>query len=107
MPGDDEIEAITRLRRRYRLGTRVNGLAEDVNEARRLIVTGVGSLIVAYSVGYVDGDDEERRFFAYMSLFLFSMLLLVVVLLVVVELLWRRLWEEMRKVVCDPLEFVD
>ena len=40
--GDDEIEAITRLRRRYRLGTRVNGLAEDVNEARRLIVTGVG-----------------------------------------------------------------
>ncbi len=42
LTGDDEIEAITRLRRRYRLGTRVNGLAEDVNEARRLIVTGVG-----------------------------------------------------------------
>ena len=42
-----------------------------------LIVTGVGSLIVAYSVGYMDGEDEERRFFAYMSLFVFSMLLLV------------------------------
>ena len=42
-----------------------------------LIITGVGSLIVAYSVGYMDGEDEERRFFAYMSLFLFSMLLLV------------------------------
>jgi NADH-quinone oxidoreductase subunit L len=42
-----------------------------------LIVTGVGSLIIAYSVGYMDGDDEERRFFAYMSLFVFSMLLLV------------------------------
>ena len=42
-----------------------------------LIVTGVGSLIIAYSVGYMDGEDEERRFFAYMSLFVFSMLLLV------------------------------
>ena len=42
-----------------------------------LIVSGVGSLIIAYSVGYMAGDDEERRFFAYMSLFLFSMLLLV------------------------------
>lgn len=42
LTGDDEIETITRLRRRYRLGTRVNGLAEDVNEARRLIQNGVG-----------------------------------------------------------------
>ena len=42
-----------------------------------LIVAGVGALIVAYSVGYMDGEDEERRYFAYMSLFVFSMLLLV------------------------------
>ena len=42
-----------------------------------LIITGVGSLIVAYSVGYMDGENEERRYFAYMSLFVFSMLLLV------------------------------
>ncbi len=42
-----------------------------------LIVTGVGGLIVLYSVGYMDGDPEERRYFAYMSLFVFSMLLLV------------------------------
>src|SRR5204862_8093394 len=42
-----------------------------------LIVSGVGFLIVAYSVGYMDGDDEERRYFAYMALFVFSMLLLV------------------------------
>src|SRR6185312_4884679 len=42
-----------------------------------LVVTGVGSLIIAYSVGYMEGEDEERRFFAYMSLFVFSMLLLV------------------------------
>src|SRR5256712_1925517 len=42
-----------------------------------LIVAGVGSLIVAYSIGYMDGDDEERRYFAFMALFVFSMLLLV------------------------------
>jgi NADH-quinone oxidoreductase subunit L len=42
-----------------------------------LVVSGVGSLIVAYSIGYMDGDDEERRYFAYMALFVFSMLLLV------------------------------
>lgn len=42
LTGDDEIEQITHLRRRYRLGTQVNGLAEDINEARRLIVHGIG-----------------------------------------------------------------
>ena len=42
-----------------------------------LIVSGVGGLIVLYSVGYMDGDPEERRYFAYMSLFVFAMLLLV------------------------------
>jgi NADH-quinone oxidoreductase subunit L len=42
-----------------------------------LIVAGVGGLIVLYSIGYMDGDDEERRYFAYISFFVFSMLLLV------------------------------
>ena len=42
-----------------------------------LIVSGVGGLIVLYSIGYMDGDDEERRYFAYMAFFVFSMLLLV------------------------------
>jgi NADH-quinone oxidoreductase subunit L len=42
-----------------------------------LMVSGVGSLIVAYSVGYMHGEHEERRYFAYMALFVFSMLLLV------------------------------
>src|SRR5437762_5903127 len=42
-----------------------------------LVVSGVGGLIVAYSIGYMHGDDEERRYFAYMALFVFSMLLLV------------------------------
>ena len=42
-----------------------------------LVITGVGFLIHAYSVGYMDGDPEEKRFFAYLNLFVFSMLLLV------------------------------
>ncbi len=42
-----------------------------------LVVSGVGALIVGYSIGYMDGDPEERRYFAYMALFVFSMLLLV------------------------------
>jgi len=42
LTGEDEIELIANLRRRYRLGTKISGLAEDINEARRLIVLGVG-----------------------------------------------------------------
>ncbi|ABD25046.1 transcriptional regulator, LysR family [Novosphingobium aromaticivorans DSM 12444] len=42
LTGDDEIELITNLRRRYRLGSNVGGMAEDINEARRLIKLGVG-----------------------------------------------------------------
>jgi NADH-quinone oxidoreductase subunit L len=42
-----------------------------------LVVSGVGFLILSYAVGYLRGDDEERRYHAYKALFLFSMLLLV------------------------------
>lgn len=42
LTGQDELEIITRLRGRYGLGSKVNGLAEDVNEALRLISLGVG-----------------------------------------------------------------
>jgi NADH-quinone oxidoreductase subunit L len=52
-------------------------LTDQLSVMMMLIVAGVGSLIIAYSVGYMNGEDEERRFFAYMSLFVFSMLLLV------------------------------
>ncbi|MCW2975545.1 MAG: proton-translocating NADH-quinone oxidoreductase, chain, partial [Actinomycetia bacterium] len=52
-------------------------LVDPLSTMMMLIVTGVGGLIVLYSIGYMDGDDEERRYFAYMSLFVFSMLLLV------------------------------
>jgi NADH-quinone oxidoreductase subunit L len=42
-----------------------------------LIVTGVGSLIHVYSVGYMKDDDGYARYFAYLNVFLFFMLLLV------------------------------
>ena len=42
-----------------------------------LLITGVGSLIHIYSVGYMADDPERRRFFAYLNLFLSAMLLLV------------------------------
>ncbi|NLE79609.1 MAG: NADH-quinone oxidoreductase subunit L [Rhodococcus sp.] len=42
-----------------------------------LLITGVGSLIHIYSVGYMEHDLDRRRFFAYLNLFLAAMLLLV------------------------------
>src|SRR3990170_211396 len=42
-----------------------------------LVVTGVGFLIHAYAIGYMDGDPRFGRFFAYMNLFVFFMLTLV------------------------------
>ncbi len=52
-------------------------LVDPLSTVMMLIVSGVGGLIVWYSMGYMAGDDEERRYFAYMSLFVFAMLLLV------------------------------
>ena len=42
-----------------------------------MIVTGVGSLIHLYSMGYMKGDPGYWRFFAYLNLFIFAMLNLV------------------------------
>ncbi|MEU3962561.1 NADH-quinone oxidoreductase subunit L [Streptomyces buecherae] len=43
-----------------------------------LLITGVGTLIHIYSVGYMEHDDRRRRFFGYLNLFLAAMLLLVI-----------------------------
>jgi len=43
-----------------------------------LLITGVGSLILIYSVGYMAHDTDRRRFFAYLNLFIAAMLLLVI-----------------------------
>ncbi len=42
-----------------------------------LLITGVGSLIHIYSIGYMAHDEGRRRFFAYLNLFVAAMLLLV------------------------------
>ncbi|MDH4199668.1 MAG: NADH-quinone oxidoreductase subunit L [Spirochaetia bacterium] len=42
-----------------------------------LVVTGVGSLIHFYSIGYMHGDSGSPKYFAYLNLFMFSMLNLV------------------------------
>ena len=42
-----------------------------------LVVTGVGTLIHVYSIGYMDGDSRYARFFAYLNLFCAAMLVLV------------------------------
>lgn len=42
-----------------------------------LIVTGVGFLIHVYSVGYMEHDKDEGRYFAFLNFFIFAMLLLV------------------------------
>jgi NADH-quinone oxidoreductase subunit L len=42
-----------------------------------LLVTGVGSLIHLYSIGYMHGDPQFSRFFSYLNLFAASMLILV------------------------------
>ncbi len=42
-----------------------------------LLITGVGSLIHIYSIGYMNGDPGRRRFFGYLNLFIAAMLLLV------------------------------
>ncbi|MFF9311080.1 NADH-quinone oxidoreductase subunit L [Streptomyces sp. NPDC004684] len=42
-----------------------------------LLITGVGSLIHLYSIGYMAHDERRRRFFGYLNLFLAAMLILV------------------------------
>ncbi len=42
-----------------------------------MLITLVGSLILVYSVGYMEHDPARRRFFAYLALFIASMLMLV------------------------------
>ncbi|MEV7131064.1 NADH-quinone oxidoreductase subunit L [Streptomyces sp. NPDC093260] len=42
-----------------------------------LLITGVGSLIHLYSIGYMAHDERRRRFFGYLNLFLAAMLVLV------------------------------
>jgi NADH-quinone oxidoreductase subunit L len=50
---------------------------DTLSVAMLLVVTGVGSLIHIYAIGYMHGDPDFSRFFTYLNLFLFFMLILV------------------------------
>jgi NADH-quinone oxidoreductase subunit L len=52
-------------------------LIDHLSLTMMLIVTGIGTLIHVYSIGYMAGDERVNSFFAQMNLFIFSMLLLV------------------------------
>ena len=52
-------------------------LVDQLSVWMMLIVTGVGTLIHIYSIGYMHHDEGFHKFFAYLNLFIFAMLLLV------------------------------
>ncbi len=52
-------------------------LIDQLTAVMLFVVTGVGSLIFIYSIGYMHGDKGYYRFFSYLSLFVFFMLMLV------------------------------
>jgi NADH-quinone oxidoreductase subunit L len=63
---------------------RVNGiqvnfgfLIDQLSLMMVMIITGIGSLIHLYSIGYMSHDKGFYKFFTYLNLFIFSMLLLV------------------------------
>jgi NADH-quinone oxidoreductase subunit L len=52
-------------------------LLDPLSISFTLLITGVGSLIHVYSIGYMAHDSDRRRFFGYLNLFVAAMLLLV------------------------------
>ena len=52
-------------------------LADPLSITMALFVTGIGTLIHLYAVGYMHGDPKFSKFFIYLNLFAFSMLMLV------------------------------
>jgi len=52
-------------------------LWDPLSAVMTLVITGVGSLIHIYSIGYMHGEERFGRFFTYLNLFIVSMLLLV------------------------------
>ncbi|KAB8140966.1 NADH-quinone oxidoreductase subunit L [Chloroflexia bacterium SDU3-3] len=55
----------------------VGVLFDQLTVVMALLVTGVGTLIHVYSIGYIHGDSRAVRFFAYLNLFIFMMLVLI------------------------------
>ena len=59
------------------LGIDAQLLWDPLSAMMTLVVTGVGSLIHVYAIGYMGGDPRFGRFFSYLNLFIVSMLILV------------------------------
>ena len=59
------------------LDVKVGFLADPLSVTMALFITGIGTLIHLYSIGYMHGDAGYARFFVYLNLFVFSMLMLV------------------------------
>jgi len=52
-------------------------LADPLSITMALFITGIGTLIHLYAIGYMHGDPKFPKFFMYLNLFVFSMLMLV------------------------------
>jgi NADH-quinone oxidoreductase subunit L len=52
-------------------------LIDPLSITMALFITGIGSLIHLYAIGYMHGDPKFSKFFLYLNLFVFSMLILV------------------------------
>jgi NADH-quinone oxidoreductase subunit L len=53
-------------------------LIDPLSALMLIIVTFIATLVILYSLGYMKGDTSFSRYFAYISLFVFSMLVLVI-----------------------------
>lgn len=74
-------EAFTASYTMVQLGTfklSIGMLVDPLTAMMLVVVTSIGSCVMIYSVGYMKDDPRFSRFFAYLSLFLFSMLGLVI-----------------------------
>ncbi len=52
-------------------------IVDRISAVMILVVTGVGTLIHLFSIGYMSHDERPSKYFSYLNLFLFNMLLLV------------------------------
>jgi NADH-quinone oxidoreductase subunit L len=59
------------------LNVKLGFLVDPLSVTMALFITGIGSLIHLYAIGYMHGDPKFSKFFLYLNLFVFSMLMLV------------------------------
>ncbi|MFM7225573.1 MAG: NADH-quinone oxidoreductase subunit L [Actinomycetota bacterium] len=83
LPGEARVDFAENVSQGY-TWMKVGGLTVDfrflvdpLSSTMTLFITGVGTLIHAYAIGYMHGDPRFSRFFAYLNLFAASMLVLV------------------------------